>query len=96
MSYQDSLKNLTDFLVRKFHHPNFDHRYLGGPSEHVQTERDLRWTLNSLQGEQEKIKRNELLNQLEGHVQVLGTVGHFSSTELDEILEKINNIRQEI
>jgi hypothetical protein len=90
MSYKASLSELTDFLLRKFM------RYLGGPSNYAQTQRDMRETLNSLQEDADESDRSKLLSQLEGQAFILNTVSYYNNKELEEIVDKINSIRKEL
>lgn len=96
MLYAIGLRDLSEHLLEKFYHPNFDHRYLGGPSVHVQTDRDIRFTLNALQSETNKSKQLALLEKLEGQILVLESVSYFSTQESEVLLTMIEAIKKEI
>jgi hypothetical protein len=94
MAFEDSLSELTDFLLRMFHHPSYDHTYPGAP--YVQTQRDIQWTLDKLNIEKDKASRAKLLSELEGHVLIFNTVSYYGDKERDQIIDKIQLLRKEI
>lgn len=96
MTYRADLKELTNFLLDKFNHPNFDHRTFGGPSDAVQAERDFRFTLNDIQDETDDARCLELLTKLEGQTLILQTVSYYSEKEVQDILNKIDSLKKEL
>ena len=95
MAYQTSVRELADFLLRKFQHPNYDHNF-AAPSVYVMTERDMHDTLDNLQIEKDKARRTELLSELEGQVLILHTVSYYGDKERDHIIDKIERLRKEL
>ena len=91
---QAAIHELTGYILDKFRAPNGDWRYLGGPSNYVETFRDVRRTLNSLNQEKDSAIKLELLTVLEGQIMILEALSYYSETEMKTIIDMIESIKE--